>query len=193
PLAFASDMAGLRVSGRAQRQEGQMDFMQTMHAYFRGEKLEAAFFIVPVGLLFLGLAYGAWRSESGGFMWAVIVPSVILGATLLAVGVTVAGRTAGQLAALEQAYQQDVALMVKTELPRMRQVMTLFSRTLPAFGVLALLGLILRYAVRTEWAIGLGALLVAAGGVGMLIDGFAERRAHPYVRALEALDAQHGR
>lgn len=169
-----------------------MDFMHTMQTYFRGEKLEAAFFIVPVGLLFLGLAYGAWRSESGGFMWGIIVPSVILGATLLAVGVTVAGRTAGQVAALEQAYRADAAVMVQAELPRMRQVMTLFSRTLPAFGALALLGLVLRYAVRTEWAIALGALLVAAGGVGMLIDGFAERRAHPYVEALEALEAQHG-
>ena len=35
---------------------------------------------------------------------------------------------------------------------------------------------------------GLGIALVFFAGVGLLIDGFAERRTHPYVEALKALN-----
>lgn len=164
-----------------------MSFSEIMHAYFRGEKLEAACFILPVGLLFLGLAYGAWRSETGGFMWGVIVPSVVVGLLLVGVGASVAGRTNGQVSALEKAYEADPQAMVREELPRMRKVEDLFRTTLPIFGVVTVLGLGLRFGVRVDWAVGLGAVLIAAGGAGLLIDGFASRRSTPYVAALEAL------
>jgi len=169
-----------------------MDFITVMHSYFRGEKLEAAFFIAPMGLMFLGLAYGAWRSEQGAFMWGAIIPAAIFGLVFLGTGIGVAGRTAGQVAGLEAALSQDTIAMLQAEIPRMQQVMLNFSRMLPTMGGLALLGLALRFGVRTEWAMSLGAVLVAAGGVGLLIDGFAERRGHPYVAALQALAAEHG-
>lgn len=169
-----------------------MDFLDIMHSYFRGEKLEAAVFIVPVGLLFLGVAAGAWRSEHGGFLWGAAVPAALFGVALMGTGIVVAARTSGQVAGIERAYRQDAAKMVRQELPRMRRVMVLFSRTLPAFGVLALLGLGLRFGLRSDWAVALGAILLAAGGIGMVIDGFAERRAVPYVAALEALAQEHG-
>ncbi len=68
----------------------------------------------------------------------------------------------------------------------------LFSRTLPAFGILAVLGLALRFGVPLDWARSLGPVLVAAGGVGLLIDGFASRRTEPYVKALEAIAEANG-
>lgn len=169
-----------------------MTFLDAMHVYFRGEKLEAALFILPVGLLFLGMAYGAWRSEHGGFQWAVVVPSVLLGLVLVGVGASVAARTPGQVAGVEAAFAAGPEAAVAAELPRMRQVMVLFSRTVPTFGALALIGLGLRFGVKADWAAGLGAVLVAAGGAGLLIDGFAERRAEGYVAALEALAAESG-
>lgn len=169
-----------------------MDFLTIMHTYFRGEKLEAALFILPVGLLFLGLAVGAWRTEWGGFMWGALVPSALVGLVFTGVGVGIAARTGGQVAGLEAGFQGDVVAMVQAELPRMQQVMRSFANTLTIMGVLAALGLALRFGVRTPWAMGLGSVLVAAGGVGLLIDGFAERRAHPYVAALEQLASEHG-
>ena len=169
-----------------------MDFLDVLHTYFRGERLEAAFFIAPAGLAFLALAYAAWRTETGGFLWGALVPSVIFGLVLAGTGVGVAARTSGQVAELEAAYAEAPAQMVAQELPRMRQVQVLFSRTLPTFAVLAVLGLLLHLGVRTEWAHSLGAVLVAGGGVGLLIDGFASRRAEPYVVALEALAKRTG-
>lgn len=168
-----------------------MDFLSVMQSYFRGEKLEAALFILPVGLLFLGLAYGAWRSESGGFMWGVLVPAALVGALLVTVGISVAARTNAQVAALEESYAQNPQTLVDEELPRMRKVEDLFHTTLPIFGVMALVGLILRFGLKAEWAVGLGAILIAAGGAGLLIDGFASRRTVPYIQALEDLQAHH--
>lgn len=166
-----------------------MDFLEIMHSYFSGEKLEAALFIAPVGLLFLAMAVGAWRSESGSFMWGSMLPAALFGLVLVGTGLGVASRTSGQVETIERTFAENPAALAQVELPRMRQVMVLFSRTLPVFGVLVFIGLLLRYGVRSGWATGLGAVLVAGGGIGMIIDGFAERRARPYVAALETLGA----
>jgi hypothetical protein len=168
-----------------------MEFLTVMHAYFRGEKLQAALFIAPVGLLFLAVAYGAWRSEHGSFLWATAVPSALVGLLLLATGISVAARASGQVAGIENGFTQNVAFVVHQELPRMRQVMVLFSRTIPTFGVMAVVGMGLRFGIPRDWAMALGAVLVAAGGAGLVIDGFAKRRAEVYVVALEKLATQH--
>jgi len=52
-----------------------------------------------------------------------------------------------------------------------------------AFGVG---GLLLRFALKAEFARGIGASLLVFAGLGLLIDGFAERRAMQYTQALEA-------
>lgn len=49
------------------------------------------------------------------------------------------------------------------------------------------LGFALIYALRREWSTGLGVALVLASGIGLAVDSVAERRAHPYVAALEQL------
>lgn len=51
---------------------------------------------------------------------------------------------------------------------------------------MGLAGLALRFAVPGDWAHGLGIALVFYAGVGLMVDGFAERRTHPYVAALAA-------
>ena len=169
-----------------------MDFLTIMQTYFRGEKIEAALFIAPAGLLLMALAVGAWRSESGALMWGAVIPAAIFGLLLTGTGIGIAARTAGQVAALEAGFSTDIAAMVQTELPRMQTVMSNFALTQPVFGGFALLGLVLRFGVRTDWAASAGSVLVAVGGAILLIDCFAERRAHPYVAALETLAVDNG-
>jgi lipoprotein signal peptidase len=48
----------------------------------------------------------------------------------------------------------------------------------------AVVGLLLRFTVNSDFYQGLGIALVFFAGVGLLIDGFAERRTHPYMDAL---------
>lgn len=169
-----------------------MDFLQVMHTYFRGEKLESALFVLPFGLALWALALATWRSEQGGFMWGVVVPALLLGLVYVGAGAAITARTAGQVSALEAGYAQDLVAMLSEEVPRMQKVVQNFQVAFVAFGGIGVVGLVLRFAVRADWAIGLGGVLILISGAGLLIDTFAERRSRPYMQALEALAAEHG-
>ena len=164
-----------------------MNFIEILDAYFRGEKLEAAFFIVPTGLMLIGIGIVALKVEKGGFAWGVALPCFLFGAILLITGTTVALRTNAQIAELKQSYERDSVAMVKEELPRMQAVNRNFRMTFFMFGAIALAGIIVHY-LPWDWCRGLGAVLILAAALGLLIDGFAERRAGTYTKALEELN-----
>lgn len=168
-----------------------MPFEELMHEYFRGERIEALFYIVPAGLLLFGLAATALATDRGAFGWGMAVPLVLLGLALVGVGLTVGLRTPGQVAALEEAYRADPAAMVAEELPRMDEVNANWPKLVATWALLVVVGLGLRFGLRADWAHGLGPALILGGALGFLIDGFAERRARPYTTALEALAAEH--
>lgn len=169
-----------------------MELTEILQTYFRGEKIEAAFFIAPAGLVLLVVGIAALRAERGGFGWGVAVPCIGFGLVLLAVGIGVAGRTSGQVTALLGGYQASPAEMLRDEVARMHTVVRNFAITLPVFGAVAGLGLLVRFVLPWEWAKGAGPVLVLVGGIGLLIDGIADRRATPYVAALEAAAQEHG-
>jgi hypothetical protein len=167
-------------------------FLQQMHEYFRGERIEAFAFIVPTGLVLLLLAGVALRVERGGFAVGLAVPLVVFGLALIATGATVGSRTPAQVATLESRYEASTKAMVDDELRRMRQVNRNWPIYLRAYVVFVLLGLALRFLVDAEWARGVGPALILGGALGLLIDGFAERRAQPYTAALEVLAREQG-
>ena len=168
-----------------------MSFLDVLHTYFRGEKIEALAFILPIGLALLAFGLVILKVERNGFTWGAAVPSILFGLVLIGTGIGVGRRTSGQVAELTRSFEEAPAIMVQTELPRMHKVNANFRTTFWAFGMLVVLGLILLYLVRAEWAQGLGSALILAGAIGLLIDGFAERRAVPYTAALEDLAEQH--
>jgi hypothetical protein len=167
-----------------------MSFLDVMNAYFRGEKLEAWFFILPVGVLLAGLAIVALKVERGGYAWGVAIPCILAGLLFIGTGIGVGARTDGQVAEVTQAYESAPAAMVKEELPRMEKVNANFRTTFIVFGALTALSLVLIFALRAGWAQGVGSALILVSAIGFLIDGFAGRRAVPYTEALEDLAQQ---
>jgi hypothetical protein len=172
------------------RGEDRMEFLDVMHAYFRGEKLEALWFILPTGLLLIGFAGVALRAERPAFAWGVAVPCILFGLVAVGTGATVGARTSSQVAQLEAKRVTDPESMVNEELARMRRVNESFRLYVMAYVVLTLLGLALRFLLRADWAHGAGAALLLVAALGMMIDGFAERRARPYTAVLERLVAE---
>jgi hypothetical protein len=166
-----------------------VSFLDVMHAYFRGEKLEALWFIVPMGLALVAFGIVALRVERGGFAWGVATPCLLFGLVALVTGGVVAARTDRQVAALEQAYAASPAELARAELPRMEKVLADFRTYFAGFSVLCLAGLALVVALPAPWARGLGPALLLVGALGFLIDGFASRRAVPYARALAEIAA----
>ena len=166
-----------------------MPFLDVMHAYFRGERLEALFFIVPLGVLLLGFAGVALKAEKGGFAWGLAVPLALFGLVAIITGVAVGTRTAGQVAGIEEAWSADPAAMVAEELPRMEQVNANWPKYIGGYVFLIVVGLGLRFGLRADWAHGVGPALILIAALGFQIDGFAERRAKPYTAALQEIAA----
>ena len=160
--------------------------LQAMHTYFQGEKIEALVFILPLGLLCL--VFRAWLFTDGGpgFARGVAVPFVLMGLVMGTVGAVVGLRTPAQVAALEAGLAAEPAVAVSQEITRMEKVNAAWPRYLVAWALFGVVGLALRFATRSEFMQGMGIALVFFAGVALLIDGFAERRTHPYVQALTA-------
>lgn len=168
-----------------------MSFIEIMNTYFRGEKTEAVWFIAVTGILLAIFGLVTLKAERGGYAWGVAVPSILFGLVLIGVGVGVGSRTAGQVAEIERSFYQNPSVLVQKELPRMEKVNANFRVTFYALGVLAAVGLLIHYLAGPEWGRGLGSTLILLGAIGLLIDGFAERRAEPYTAALVRLGVEH--
>ncbi|MCL1621611.1 hypothetical protein [Ralstonia pseudosolanacearum] len=168
-----------------------MSFIEIMHAYFRGEKTEAICFIGVTGILLVIFGMAALKAERGGYAWGVTVPSILFGLVLIGVGAGVGLRTDRQVAEIERSFHESPLALVKKELPRMQRVNANFRVTFYALGVLVAVGLLIHYMCGAELGRGLGSTLILLGAIGLLIDGFAERRAEPYTMALTRLDAEY--
>jgi hypothetical protein len=169
-----------------------MPFLTQMQAYFRGERLEALFYICPAGLVLWALAITALKAERGAYAWGLSVPWFVFGLALVGVGAGVGLRTPSQVAQLEQEYSASPKAMVEKELPRMRQVNKMWTTYVSVWASLVAVGFALRFALKADWAHGVGPALMLVGAFGFLVDGFAERRARPYTAALEALADEQG-
>ncbi|MDH3655086.1 MAG: hypothetical protein OEN21_12510 [Myxococcales bacterium] len=167
-----------------------MPFLEIMHAYFRGERIEALCFIVPIGVAMLAFAAITLRAERGGFAWGLAIPLIVFGLFAIGVGAAVGLRTAAQVAGIESGFQDDPSAMLAEELPRMQKVNSNWPTYIGMWTALVLIGLGLRFGLKADWAQGVGPALILIGAMGFLIDGFAERRARPYTNALEALAAE---
>ena len=169
-----------------------MTFVDAMRAYFRGEKLEAALFIAPVGIAFVALGVFAFREWGGAFGWGIAIPVGLFGLVMVATGIGIAMRTAAQVAEIERRYAEAAGAMAASELPRMWKVNRNFRVTLRTFLVLIVAGPVLYFALEVEWMRGIGAALTLIAVVGLLVDSFAARRGLPYTAALEHIAGQAG-
>ena len=167
-----------------------MNFIEVMHTYFRGEKMEAWFFILPAGIILLILAATALKAEQGAYAWSIAIPFILFGLVLAGTGIGVGSRTNSQVAQIEQQYEQSPVELATSELERMEKVNKNFRTTFYAFGGLIVLGLLLHYFAGVNFGRGLGTALILVSAIGLLVDGFAERRAEPYTQMLQQIAKQ---
>ncbi|MGE3849119.1 MAG: hypothetical protein AB7I01_19730, partial [Gammaproteobacteria bacterium] len=112
---------------------------------------------------------------------------------LTVVGATVGYRTPSQVTTLEASLASAPAATREAEVARMAKVNAAWKYYLVAWAGFGVAGLVLRFATRADFLQGLGIALVFFAGVGLLVDGFAERRTHPYTAALTAAAATASR
>jgi hypothetical protein len=123
------------------------------------------------------------------FAKGVAIPFLILGLLMSTVGSVVGFRTPSQLNGIVKAIEVDQQSAIQVETQRMIKVNKAWPVYLAFWLVFGLTGLVLRFAINSDFYQGLGIALVFFAGVGLLIDGFAERRTHPYVNALNTMNS----
>jgi hypothetical protein len=166
-----------------------LELLEAIDLYFQGEKIEALVFILPIGLL--SLVFSAWLFTDGpsGFARGVAIPFLLMGLLMTTVGGVVGYRTPGQVAQLQQGMQTDPQAALTVESQRMQKVNAAWSKYLVLWAVMGVMGLGLRFAAGGDFSQGLGIALVLFAGVGLMVDGFAERRAHAYESVLQGVPA----
>ncbi len=157
-----------------------MKFIETMLPYFQGEKIEALVFILPIGLLCL--VFGGWLLSEGhqGFARGVAIPFIAMGLVIAVIGGTVGFRTPAQISQIQQSYSANSAGTIKSEIVRMEKVNQAWPWYLAIWVVFAIVGLGLRLLNTSEFLSGFGIALVFFSGLGLMIDGFADRRGRFY-------------
>lgn len=166
-----------------------MKFLETMLPYFQGEKIEALVFILPIGLLCL--VFGGWLLSEGhpGFTRGVAIPFIAMGLVIAVIGGTVGFRTPAQTSQIQKSYLVDPAGTIKSESIRMETVNHAWRWYLAIWVVFTMVGLGLRLLSTSDFLRGFGIALVFFAGVGLMIDGFADRRAQIYSSGIGELKA----
>lgn len=169
-----------------------MPILSVMQTYFRGERIESLYLLVPYGLVCFAFAAVAVRAERNAFGWGIALPFVLLGLIGVGVGGSVGLRTNAQVAELTVKLEQSPEALLAVERPRMAQVNRNWPIYLGGYLLFIVLGAGLRFGLHADWAQGLGIGLLFFGASGLIIDGFAERRAKVYTEALESLAKERG-
>jgi hypothetical protein len=155
--------------------------------YFAAER-QGGFLLVAMALAGFGFAILLWIGR-GSFV-AMAWPLVILGTLQVAIGLTVALRAPGQVAALEQGLGSARAATLAAESARMRKVDASFRRFKAieiAVVVAGLLAVLLLPTPGTWSAVGLGLALEAMAL--LVFDAFAHHRARVYAQWLQGMAA----
>ncbi len=161
-----------------------------LHEYFRGEK-NLGVALAVYGASLIAVAVWVSRTQDGAFATALLVALAVLGLGFGGGGAFLAVKTGSQVEKLEADLKVGEKPALDVELARMAKVNANWPRAKLAWGVVTLVALVLLLAVRSDWASGLGLALLFATTALMATDVFAERRAEPYTRALEAARRLH--
>jgi hypothetical protein len=112
-----------------------------------------------------------------------------MGLVIAVIGGTVGFRTPAQTSQLQQSFLVDQAETIKSEIVRMEKVNQAWRWYLAIWVIFAILGLGLRLFTTSDFLRGFGIALVFFAGVGLMIDGFADRRAQIYSSDIGELKA----
>jgi hypothetical protein len=154
-------------------------------AYFTAEKHGG---VLLIGLAAVSLALAGYLFATKSPFSAMAWPVLVLGGIELVIGLTIATRTAAQVAELEAGLQTTRNVTITAEVERMARVNGTIEAITKVEIDLIVLGLafaVVRPAPATLGAVGLGIVLQCA--VLLVFDTFAHHRAIHYVEWLIAL------
>ena len=165
-----------------------MDILKFATEWAKAEVFSASFFIF-FGLLFLSASIGFWQLGKTEMANAYIIPTLIAGVLILAVGLGIFFANKSRVSSFAEAYQEDPTEFVQSEIIRTEKSMgeyrTIVFKVIPFIIVAA--ALLIYFVDRPYWratAITIIAMMV----VILLVDSNANERLIEYKAQLELVD-----
>lgn len=161
--------------------------IQEMHVYFYAEKHESFLFLF-LGLM--GVIGGALLLLTGNPLFkGIAIPLILIGVIQFIVGATIYFRTDKQFSTLQQLVQTDACKYKNNEIQRMNKVNRSFDiyKIIEIVLLLAGIALCIFYRQRSNLLLGIGIGLSVQSLLCLILDFFAENRAHVYTEQIRQL------
>lgn len=161
-----------------------MDILKIATDWAKAELVSTSFFII-VGIVFVMASFGFWQFGKTDLARAYIIPILIAGAFLMAVGFGLFFTNKGRITQFETAYKTDPATFVDSELARAESTLKEYKNivfTGIPFLIVAC-GLIIFFTKAPIWRAS-AISFIAMASVILLIDGLAHARIDEYNQEL---------
>ncbi|MFM8568405.1 MAG: hypothetical protein ACKOB6_02195 [Candidatus Kapaibacterium sp.] len=160
--------------------------MENVIRYFTGEQAESYLFLA-MGLLGLSLGMYLLVATGDAFLKGVAIPLAAMALLELVVGYTIVTRSPKDIERVRAMIDNPTELRTK-EVPRMQTVFRNFVIYRYAEMTLIAAGIALMYGGAAHGLYpGIGVGLFSQASIVLLLDFFAERRAHEYMAHLQSL------
>lgn len=161
--------------------------MEAIESYFRAEKNESIIF-VAVGILMIIFSVYIFAVHKSNFTTGLIFPLTIIALLQISVGSTIYLRSPKDNNRVQHFISNDIQKIKTSELPRMEIVAKNFVIYRNVEILLILGGMFCMYYFKNNSLLkGIGVGLFAQSSFTLLLDFFAEKRAHEYLEILKVI------
>jgi len=164
-----------------------MDFRDSIIAYYRGERSESALLFL-LGILLLIASIAIWRNMGANDMLrGLFYPTVFLTAIAIFAGGFNAWNNDKRLKTFLPDYDRDAQAFVSREKERFEGSSGVNKWWLPlkiTWSLLLVAGVAMTFITKRDFVHGIALGLIMLGFFGMVVDGFAQRRAEIYTEVL---------
>lgn len=99
-----------------------MDILKTSIDWTKAEVFSSTFFIL-FGCMFLSASFGFWQLGKTELAKAYVIPTLVAGALVLAIGLGICIQSYGRISGFETAYNTDTSGFIASEIARAEKVL----------------------------------------------------------------------
>lgn len=167
-----------------------MDILKLAIEWAKAEVFSARFFIL-FAMLFLAASIGFWQLGKSEMARAYIIPTLVAGLLILAVGVGIFFANKSRITSFAEAYQESPTEFVKSEITRTEKSMgeyrTIVFKVIPFIIIAA--SLLIVFVDKPVWR-AIAITTIAMMVVIMLVDSNANARIEAYHQQLVVAEGQ---
>lgn len=169
-----------------------MEILKTATEWAKAEVFSSKFFIL-FGIMFVLATVGFWQLGKTEIARAFIIPTLVAGSLILAVGLGIFFTNKSRITSFEKAYRNDPIAFVKAEITRTEKSINEFRnivfKIIPSIIIAA--AFLIVFFDRPVWR-AIGITTIAMMVIILLVDSNANARIEIYNQQLQSVEEQEG-